>query len=93
MATSATMPTKDPDEVKDYEIDWSLRLATSETISSSAWTVQSGITKDSDSSTSTTGTIWLSSGSVGTTYKCTNHIVTNQGRTFEESIYVPVVTK
>ena len=52
---------KDPDEVLDYSIDWSTWLD-SDTISSSSWTVESGITKDSDSNDTTSTTIWLSGG-------------------------------
>ena len=44
---------KDPGEVKDYAIDWTAHLATSETITTSTWVVATGITKDSDSATTT----------------------------------------
>jgi len=40
---------KDPDAVLDYGFDWSDWLADGETISTSTWTVETGITKDSDS--------------------------------------------
>jgi hypothetical protein len=84
---------KDPNEVKDYTLDWGTRrLAAdgSETISTSAWTVPSGITKDSDSDTDTTTTVWLSGGTAGVHYRLTNRVVTNQGRTYDWSITVQV---
>jgi hypothetical protein len=56
---------KDPDAVLDYAIDWTDRLG-SDTISTSTWTVPSGITKDSDNKTTAKTTIWLSGGTVGT---------------------------
>jgi hypothetical protein len=81
---------KDPGEVKDYAIDWTAHLATSETITTSTWVVATGITKDSDSTTTTVATIWLSGGSEGTEYRVTNHVVTDQGREFERSFTVNV---
>lgn len=81
---------KDPGEVKDYAIDWTAHLATSETVTTSTWVVATGITKDSDSATTTVATIWLSGGSEGTEYRVTNHVVTNQGREFERSFTVNV---
>lgn len=81
---------KDPGEVKDYAIDWTAHLAASETITTSTWVVATGITKDSDSATTTVATIWLSGGSEGTEYRVTNHVVTNQGREFERSFTVNV---
>ena len=45
---SISWPSKDPDEVLDYELDWSLRLA-GDTIVTSTWTVPSTLTKGADS--------------------------------------------
>lgn len=81
---------KDPGEVKDYAIDWTAHLATAETITTSTWVVGGGITKDSDSATTTVATIWLSGGTEGTEYRATNHVVTNQGREFERSFTINV---
>lgn len=83
--------TKDPASVLDYTIDWGTNwLADAETISSSSWTVESGITQDSDSNTTTTATIWLSGGTAGSVYTVTNQIVTNSGRTAERSLRIKV---
>ena len=81
---------KDPGEVKDYAIDWTAHLADGETITTSTWVVATGLTKDSDSATTTVATIWLSGGSEGTEYRVTNHVVTDQGREFERSFTVNV---
>lgn len=83
--TTLTWPDKDPDEVLDYEMDWSARILT-DTISTSTWIVPTGITKNSDSNTTTTTTIWLSGGTAGNTYEFTNRIVTAGGRTMDESV-------
>ncbi len=83
---------KDPQAVLDYTIDWAAKnwLATGETIQTSTWTVATGLTKDSDTKTSTTATVWLSGGTAGQTYAVTNHIVTDQGREDDRTFYVVV---
>jgi hypothetical protein len=81
---------KDPQAVLDFKVDWSDWLAVGETISTSTFSVSSGITKDSESNTTTVGTVWLSGGTAGTTYTATNHIVTNQSRTDERTIEIRV---
>jgi len=83
---------KDPDAVLDYQFDWSEWLG-SDTISTSTWTVPSGITKDSQSNTTTTTTIWLSGGTAGGEYTVTNQIVTAGGRTEDRSFTIKVQNK
>jgi hypothetical protein len=84
--------TKDPSAVLDYQIDWSDWLD-SDTISSSDWTAQTGITIDSDTNTTTTATVWLSGGTAGKTYRVTNTIVTAGLRTDERSIDIYVTQR
>lgn len=82
---------QDPNEVKDYTLDWGARrLLEGETINSSTWIVPAGITKNSDSDTDTTTTVWLSGGTAGVHYTLTNRVVTSQGRTYDWSITVQV---
>ena len=83
---------KDPQEVLDFTIDWGLWLD-GDTISSDIWTVGSGITSDLETSTSTTSTIWLSGGTLATTYTVANRIVTAGGRTAERTLNISIVTK
>lgn len=85
-------PNKDPDEVLDYVIDWSDRLA-GDTISTSTWEVPSGITKDSDSNGTTSTTVWLSGGTANAVYTLTNRIVTAAGRTMDQSVRLTVRAK
>jgi len=80
---------KDPSAVLDYGFDWSAWLAT-DTISTSTWTVDAGITQGTTSNTTTTTTVWLSAGTSGTTYKAANRITTAGGRTNERTLYVIV---
>ena len=84
-------PAKDPDEVLDYLVDWRRRL-NGDTIVASTWEIPPGITKDCDSMTATTSTVWLSGGASGETYLLVNRVVTNAGRTYDESFQLPVVS-
>jgi hypothetical protein len=82
---------KDPNAVLDYVIDWGSKwLEAGDEISTSIWTVPTGITKDSDSKTTTTTTIWLSGGTDGESYDIVNRIVTTGGRTDDRTITIIV---
>lgn len=78
---------KDSDDVLDYEIDWTAWLD-GDTIAGSTWIVADGITKDSDTHTDATTTIWLSGGTTGASYRLTNRITTAGGRTKDRSRYI-----
>lgn len=84
--------TKDPDAVLDYSIDWSNWLG-ADTISTSTWSVPAGITKDSDTKTTTKATIWLSGGTDSSDYELTNRIVTISGRKDDRTITIKVRQK
>lgn len=83
-------------EVKDYRIDWAPHLLVNgvagDTVNSSTWIVETGLTNGPPASTSTTTTttVWLSGGIAGTEYTVTNRVTTIQGRTYEESIVVTI---
>lgn len=80
---------KDPDAVLDYAFDWEeYWLGSSETIASHTITVQTGITKDSDSESDGIVTVWLSGGTAGNTYEVACEIVTTSGRTDERTISI-----
>lgn len=81
---------KDPQAVLDYQLDWSLWLAAAETITTSTWTVPAGITKTTDSHTTTAATIWLSGGTLGQRYSVVNEVTTNQGRTDDRTIQIVI---
>ncbi len=78
--TPARMNPKDPDSIAYYVSDWSDWLDSGETIVSSDWVVEAGLTEDSASNDTTTATIWLSGGTAGTDYTVTNTVVTSAGR-------------
>lgn len=83
---------KAPNEVFDYVVDWTADLLPSDTISTSEWTVEAGITKDADSILAglLTTDIDLSGGVAGTNYELINKIVTTGGKTFERRLYIMV---
>ncbi len=73
----------DPDEVRDFGIDWSADIG-SNTIASSVWTVVSGtITIVADSHTTKTTTVRLHGGVVGTKPAVLNHIILSDGEELE----------
>jgi len=76
--------------VLDYQIDWSTWLGT-DTISTSTWAADTGLTVDSESETTTSATVWISGGTVDAVYKLINTIVTAGGRTKEQVIHIQVV--
>jgi hypothetical protein len=89
----AQIYTKDPDAVLDYAFDWSSWLATGETISSHTITVETGLTKDSDSESSGVVTVWLSGGTADEEYDVACKIVTNASRTDERTMTIRVRNK
>jgi len=82
---------KDSDAVMDYQIDWTLWL-NGDVISTSTWIVPTGITKDSDTNSTKTATIWLSGGTIGDVHTIVNRIVTPT-RTEDRTITVTIVSK
>lgn len=77
---------KDPNATLDYGFDWAKWLGT-DTITTSTWVV-TGATKNSDTHDTTTTTVWLSGGIVGTQIVATNHIVTAGGRTDDRTMTI-----
>jgi hypothetical protein len=85
-------PDKDPDEVLDYDADWSLRMAAGELISSVVWDIEPttvpslDIDSQSHDDPTQTATVWLSAGLAGTNYKINCHIVADSGREYDRAI-------
>lgn len=84
--------TKHPNDVLDYKINWTAWLGI-DTISTSTFTADEGITIDNHEYTTTMTTLWLSGGTDGTIYKVSNTITTAQGRTEVKAFYVKVTVK
>jgi hypothetical protein len=106
---SSSWPFKDPDEILDYDIDWTNRLYSkaeldqvalgqtvvpADTISTSAWTLDSGTVVIGTTSHTTTATkVWLSGGVLGETSVLTDRIVTAGGRTMDLTVKVKIKAK
>lgn len=89
--TLDNLDTKDPDEVKDYSINWAREMAQyDDTIDTSLWIVPAGITKLTDTHGTTSATIWLEDGVLGANYLLTNRITTAGGRILDQSITIRV---
>lgn len=81
---------KDPEAVLDYTFYWTTWLGVDTITGTPTWTVPTGLTKDSQTNTTTTTTAWLSGGTVGQDYVVECKIVTTAGRTDERSFTVKV---
>jgi hypothetical protein len=85
-------PDKDPEEVLDYDVDWSLRMAAGELLDTVTWTISPTttppLTKDSQSHDDPlqTATIWLSGGLDGTDYQVNCNVVADSGRAYDRRI-------
>ena len=89
-------PIKDPDEVLDFNLDWSNALLEhgDDSITSSLWlSSNSALVIDSDSFVGNTTTVWLSGGDLGERYTLTNRVNTLGGRTYDCSFKLRVKMK
>ena len=72
---------KDPDETIDVTLDYTA-LLNGATISSSSWSLASGITSPSSSNTTTATTLRVTGGTLGQKYKAKNTIEATSGQIF-----------
>jgi hypothetical protein len=91
-AMSVANVTKDPRAKLEYGFDWTEWLA-GNTITASDWTVESGITKESEAFSSTVATVMLSGGTVGKTYHVTNLITCIDGQKDERTLRITIRNK
>jgi len=85
-------PTKDPDEVLDYQLDWSARVL-DDPIVASEWQIPAGLTKGTERFSETITTVWLEGGEDDTTYHVVNRITTAAGRIMDQSVKLTIVKK
>ena len=85
---------KDPNAVLDYTLDWSAYLTPLvDVITSVTWILSSGLTKVSQSNTTTTATAFVSGGVLGNTETLTCRITTAAGRTDDRTVLLRIVTR
>jgi hypothetical protein len=76
-----------PNELQDWTINWATRGLGADTITTSAWAVNSADVALSDAAeTATTTTIWVTGGIPGNAYSITNTVETAGGRTLQETV-------
>lgn len=83
---------KDPSDEDFFTMDWSALIGGA-TISTSVWSVPTGLTQTATSNTTTTTTIKLSGGTADTIYSLPNTVTTSDGRTLQRSMNIKVVDK
>ncbi|NBX02607.1 MAG: hypothetical protein EBR02_00800 [Alphaproteobacteria bacterium] len=83
---------KDPDEVISFGVDWSEYLG-AETVTSSDWTVASGVTKVGQTLVGKQANVTISGGTLGTVNRITNRITTSAGETVDQSIDIEIIVK
>lgn len=83
-------PFKDPNEVLDFEVDWTARIGSSDAIDTVTWTMPAGITKDDQTVSGKVAIIWISGGTEGQSYNVGCRVETTGGRIYDETIVLPV---
>ncbi len=77
---------KDPDDIADYQMDWSNRLEEGETLETSTFTVvQGSVEIDSQDFNGGLTTVWLSGGTAGEVCLIRNRVTTDQGRQWDNT--------
>jgi hypothetical protein len=86
---------KDPAAVLDYSQDWSAWLTDmTDTITGApVWTVGTGLTKDSQSNTTTSASAFISGGTAGQKYPVACKITTAGGRVDERTFWIKVLNR
>lgn len=86
------------DPVTDAFTPGPLAMGNGDTVVSSLWVlpqnaIDEGLLINSDSFTATVTTAWFTGGKDGSKYKITNRIVTSGGRTYDQSVTLPMGAK
>ena len=84
---------KGPDEVLDYEEDYTTVMAETspiDTIATSVWTADNGVIIDSESETAAKAMVWLSAGRSWTYATIENTITTVGNRTYTRQMILEV---
>lgn len=91
----ARWPSKDPNEFLDYQLDWSRRLDTGDTIVAATFSLAeaAGTTIASQSFSGTTAAVWLSGGTAGEEAEILCRIETAGGRVMDQSVRLAIVER
>lgn len=102
-------PAKDPDEILDYDLDWTNRLYSADelarvdagetvtpadTIASSTFELPDGsLVANSSTYSSARTKVWLAGGADGESYLVQNRITTAGGRTMDQTVKIKIKTR
>jgi hypothetical protein len=89
----AAWPFKAPDEVLDYGVDWSRRLAAGDAIAGTTFMLPPGLVATRSSYADASTEVWISGGVQGETYRIQNRITTSAGRIMDQTIRLKVKSK
>lgn len=91
----ASWPSKDPNDIENYSVDWSRRLGSGETLTSADFslTTAAGLTIASSSFDDTTATVWLTNGDDGGTGVILCRVNTSASRQLDQSVSLPIVSR
>ena len=84
---------KDPEDTRDYAIDWEPFLPAGETITDALITAPDGLTIVSQAFTDTTVTARFSDGVAGTSYNVDCTVTTSSGQIFDVTIVLKVAER
>lgn len=86
---------KDPDDVEDYSVNWSIRLAAGDYIVAVKVTVPDPLVLVSEPNIyqQITTSCWLAGGVLGAFYTCTFHATTYFGREHDASFGLDMISK
>lgn len=83
---------KDPDDVLDYSMTWTLPAG--DAIDTATWAIDAApdaaMQIDSQALVGTVPTVWVSGGAAGQSYRLRCRVVTNGGRTFDRTYLINV---
>ena len=89
-----TWDPKDPDENLDYDIDWSARMVSGDTINASTWTIMDGTVVKGDNTFTVSATkVWLSGGALGETCELLNRVTTTNGRVMDQTVFIKIAKR
>ena len=81
----------DPNDVADWVINWT--LDTGDIITASSWSItdaSTGLTIQTSTFTDDTTSVWLTGGTAGDNAKLLNHITTQGGREFDQTVTLKI---
>jgi hypothetical protein len=90
----AWLEDKDPDEIRDYGVDWTPQLLSGVTITTSVWSVASGtVVIQAQSHTETNTTVRLTGGKLGEICNLLNTVTLSDGESYEQTCQLAVQSR